>query len=477
MIIQELNNIENEVTEYQLKQYIDPLFLFFKDKINDLYYNTHKSEARNDIAKKSFEEKMKIEILDALNRFFIKKRYQFSDRNIHSYLITVIDRLSKKVYWDLNLTAKRSAKLVCPACKFLNVKSFLVKNNNLYECLICENEIINDQKLIDNDISNKFNVEPKIKLRKCFQKHSKIGYGCLDCKKFIPDSLVYNEVIFCPYLDCCFVSNISELSRMAHPLSMEVQKKVLSLEMDADSAKKEKLIDEIKNSSMISNSSMEVNEEIRENIYLLKSIINKIYKKVETSNKISNIQRKQMCLAYLNILAEFPQEMVSYLIYRSHSYGIPIQSFIFQQYVLNINKIIPFNYFKNNKEQTICSVLDKDLNLFWGVSEFETEVNNKNIIPNKTKELYIGGNDMKNYGPCYFGEILNITDLSTNLSITDQVQHTTFSKIVMNKCVEPGTKVYVKHHRIPSHYELGSLVTLQRLRKIIVDNVKKQKDL
>ena len=41
----------------------------------------------------------------------------------------------------------------------------------------------------------------------------------------------------------------------------------------------------------------------------------------------------------------------------------------------------------------------------------------------------------------------------------------------MDKSVEPGTPVIVKHFRILPHYEMHSLVYLQRVRRAIVDSV------
>jgi len=41
----------------------------------------------------------------------------------------------------------------------------------------------------------------------------------------------------------------------------------------------------------------------------------------------------------------------------------------------------------------------------------------------------------------------------------------------MEKTIEKNIPVTVSHFRIPSHYELGSLVYLQRIRRQIVDSV------
>jgi len=66
--------------------------------------------------------------------------------------------------------------------------------------------------------------------------------------------------------------------------------------------------------------------------------------------------------------------------------------------------------------------------------------------------------------------LVDVEDLSTGESIFNKVKSYTFVQI-NTEDVDPGTRVKITHFRIPSHYEMGSLVYLQRIRRKIVDSV------
>src|SRR5690606_4475870 len=88
-----------------------------------------------------------------------------------------------------------------------------------------------------------------------------------------------------------------------------------------------------------------------------------------------------------------------------------------------------------------------------------------------TVERYVGGDEFKDYGPCFIGMIIDVINKKTGKSIKDNVVNHSFAQINVNMDVEPGTNVIVKHFRLDSHYELGGLVFLQRARKRIVNSV------
>jgi hypothetical protein len=59
-------------------------------------------------------------------------------------------------------------------------------------------------------------------------------------------------------------------------------------------------------------------------------------------------------------------------------------------------------------------------------------------------------------------------------SLLSEVEYYTFSNIKMKKTVPQNTLVKVIHFRMPPHYEMFSLVSLQRTRKCIVSSIRKR---
>ena len=57
----------------------------------------------------------------------------------------------------------------------------------------------------DTYLQCKYNIHSK------FALHSKKGYRCPECLKFIPDSLSRNEKVTCPYDDCLFSSAVMDI--------------------------------------------------------------------------------------------------------------------------------------------------------------------------------------------------------------------------------------------------------------------------
>jgi len=95
------------------------------------------------------------------------------------------------------------------------------------------------------------------------------------------------------------------------------------------------------------------------------------------------------------------------------------------------------------------------------ISIFEEEVTEHFTIKNKTEEKYFGEEDGKDYGKCFLGKIIDITDLSSNESILSDLESYSFSVINLSEEIAPGTMVRVSHLRIAPSYTLGSLKILQ----------------
>lgn len=170
-----------------------------------------------------------------------------------------------------------------------------------------------------------------------------------------------------------------------------------------------------------------------------------------------------MCKAFSNILEKMPNEMVNYLYHKSRSENI--QQKIFQEYVSIIEKALPFHIYNDGKSVEISSIGDERLNLFYGISVFHAPIKN-GIIKNNTEEFYIGGRKATYYKPFFIGKILDIVD---NESILLNMESYDFNSIK----IKYGNKDLVKviHLRVPPHYQLGSMVYLNRIRKNISDEI------
>lgn len=212
------------------------------------------------------------------------------------------------------------------------------------------------------------------------------------------------------------------------------------------------------------------NNENNLNVKILKEIINSQKNVVEFSS--SNLMLKQKLLAYqaiYNLLDQFPTEMTNYLLNDSRSGGF--QHKIFQEYVMLLEKSLPFFVKIKKTSHKIESLLDVNLSIFDGISNFNSIINDKLIIKNNTSEFYIGGRKASYAKPYYIGKLLSVTDKKNNESLNHNIVDYSFSKIKM-KDVKPGTEVQVTHLRVPPHYQMGAMVYINRARKLIVDQTK-----
>lgn len=162
-----------------------------------------------------------------------------------------------------------------------------------------------------------------------------------------------------------------------------------------------------------------------------------------------------MCQAFSDIIDQYPEQMVDYF-FNKKKQGL--QHKIFQQFVLLLEQSIPFSYIKNKTQYTVNSLLDPNLSIFDGISNFSSKINN-NKIKNETKELYIGGRNGFYSRPYYIGKLLDITHNSN--SILNKVIEYGFSEI---KIKEENLPVKITHLRIVPHYQLGGMLYLNRLK-------------
>ena len=429
-------------------------------------------ENLNDVARASFVEQVKKETLNATKTFFRLKRWE-AGRNINSYLGLSLKRLAERIYWD-NSSAKRTSILVCPACKLDKQKTILLPNDKYWQCPDCVSEVEFLTKQIKNSNSDDVvELKAKLKFRKAFALHSKSGFRCpeIECSGFIPESINGTYGIFCPYPDCSFSGNVENLEKMSHPCAI-TSRKVVSLNTSSskDDPDGPSFQDYIETDDVSPDVMISINQSFAKEHNTMIDVINKQSELIKRMNsKGTSTQKLLMCEAFKNMCDKMPTEMVSYLVHLKHNN--PIQAKIFQEYISLVCDALPFEIDKNGETIEIMSATDPDLGLFYGESVFEAKVEAGGIIPNKTIETYVGGRKMKYFGPCFLGKIVDLFDRDTNEILINKIKEYSFVKIVMNESVPVGTNVVVSHWRIPSHYEIGNLVFLQRIRRLIVDKI------
>jgi hypothetical protein len=341
-----------------------------------------------------------------------------------------------------------------------------------------ENELA-IKKIGHIDSKTIISYESKIKLHKIFAVHSRIGYRCPDCSKFIPESACGAYGISCPYDDCMFFGSLAKLEKMAHPVGLSQQINV-SLQAPANSSGHHHNVGTQQSFQDFivadNNADPEVEIEVCQNfIRDLDIVTNVINDQVESIKRVNSVgtmmQKLLMYEAYQRMLKKYPEDMVSYLVHRRQSADFPIQARIFQEYASLMENALPYTIKRNDDIYDVVSLTDPNIQLFSGISEFNATIRWDRTIPNNTTETYTGGRKFKCYGPCFIGMLINVIDTRNNMSMMDMVENYSFVQIKMKEGVEVGTHVRVKHFRIIPHYEMGGLVYLQRIRKKIVDSV------
>jgi hypothetical protein len=351
--------------------------------------------------------------------------------NLFPLLFYTTNSICKKI--SSSQTANKS-NLICPGCLFLGTTHVVTEHNLLCSCSQCAQKV---SQTFDPKMKHFFQV---------FAKHHKIGFRCHECQRFIPQSHINGTNISCPYLDCSFVGASDSLHRMHHPKTKN--------KIDFS------IIDGI------------LPEKIEEkSIRHLKDIIESQKNNSPYKSYGSTLHHKYLCYqAYANILDKYPEQLTNYLLNNSRTGGF--QSKLFQEYIRLLEQSLPFSIKKENKYHVISSLLDPNLNLFDGISEFTATVNQKLEIKNNTQEFYIGGRKGSIAEPFYMGKILSIIDKNTSQCYMENIIEYSFSTIKL-KNIKPETVVIVSHLRIPPHYQMNGMVYINRIRKSIIDEAKK----
>ena len=353
---------------------------------------------------------------------------EFTENNLDDFYLKLFYATNQFVKSQVQLV-KSNIIYICPGCSYLGKQS-IVTNGSYLSCNTCRVSLLECK-------DDKYKL-----LYQTFAKHNRYGFKCTDCHRFIPGG---SEHIVCPYLDCCFVGESKNLKKMRHPAQ-----------------------DESKVNPTITNNP--VYHKYNNKASLIKDIIETQSNQLSFS-KNNYVVPHKLCIynAIKELLEEFPEKMVDYLLNNSRSGGF--QHKIFQKYIQLLEQSLPVVVKKNKKFITISNILDQNLSIFDGISTFESIVNN-NIINNNTKEYYIGGRKASYVKPYYIGKLIGLINNDTKQSILHLVKQYSFNKILVSG-IDNDTNVTVTHLRIPPHYQMGAMVHVNRIRKLIIDEAQK----
>ena len=318
---------------------------------------------------------------------------------------------------------------ICPACAYLGFKQIITGNKELY-CTKCSHSFISETD------------SKKALLFKTFMAHDKKGFKCPSCKRFIPKG-ISNDVV-CPYFDCCYIGNTSLLNKMSHPTTnINAPKTLVSVIEDNKPNDQFKSIKEIIENQKITAS---------------------------YNSHSSTIKHKQLIYdAYLNLMDKNPEEMSNYLL-NGERFGF--QHKIFQEYIKLLEKSLPIFYVKRKEICVIDSLLDEKLNIFSGLSTFESIITDKLEIKNNTQEFYVGGRMATCSRPYYIGKLLDVMDVDNKASLMNNVKEYSFLRIKLEN-VQPGVRVCVRHLMIVPHYSSGAMSSINRIKQAIVGELRK----
>jgi len=370
-----------------------------------------------------------------------------STEGVDSYLFYISNTFAKQLAAQ---SYKKTIEYLCPGCLFLCKTNLIIPTGNIFKCDECSRAYLSttDHK--------------KQSFFKSFKHHNKNGYKCPNCNRFIPKPIYGgSDTISCPYLDCYFVGNITDLKKMNHPSSQTNPERFFG---DTD------LVIKVDNSllSIDSHTQLKRNEELDNNVRLLKDIIDNQSNNVPyNGTDFTLIHKVLVYQAFKNMLEIYPEEIVEYLLHKRRTGGF--QNKIFQEYIRLLEDSFPFCFKKRGKIYRVDSLLDPNLHIFDGISVFDAVVNDKLDIKNNTQEFYIGGRKASYSQPFYIGKLLNVIDKTTKEPLLANVKSYGFSKIKMQDIL-PGTEVTVTHLRVPPHYQMGGMVYINRIRKKIVDS-------
>lgn len=448
---------------------VDELMDHFSSRVHTL--SSYVYGAGHGVALSAFKEYAATTLRKGIYTFIFKSQHWRSGRSIGPYLLTCLSKLADSLKSDVDFIKKISIP-ICPACKALGEREYLVYDGKMLRCQTCTQESIR----LETTKNRGSRDEYAYRLRKVFSIHSRRGCRCPGCERFIPESyLKSNESIrvSCPYDTCSWFGIMPELDAMAHPLGQSSGSTV-SLNAPISNSYGShvpEFQDRLDAQEINPDIKIEQTEKYNRELKIAKSVISAQKANFSKLPMSKIIKKYLMYQAFESLLNQDPAGMIGYLIHGKSLGERPIQSLIFQKYIQLIESRLPFEVVDDEGHLIeVFSLLDPCLNLFLGTSEYNSYVRESGLVSNNTYEIFVGA---KCNGPCFIGLLCDITDESGK-SLLSEVEYYTFSNIKMKSTVPQNTQVRVTHFRIPPHYEMYSLVNLQRVRRRVVDSIYKR---
>lgn len=457
-----LDSKASQITIDDIENIVPDLLEHFSGKINKLAAITYGNS--NPVGRAAFYEWATKTFKDGGKSFFLAKRHWQQNRSVGPYLSKCLDRLSVTLR-TTDFVAQQTCIPVCPACKLLGNKEPLTYHGKLLCCPTCSSESSRLGKIKNRNTHEEF----EYRIRKAFSLHSRKGYCCPECKNFIPDSFLgHNEKVSCLYDNCSWFGLKSSLQIMSHPVGKIARN---NTSLDGSGLKEERSLYEVINANAIApDTMMEQWQRIEKELAMTREVMNLQYKRCSEDNSVNSFKKRSMYEAYIAFLEEDPAAMINYLLHGKSVGEKPIQSQIFQKYISIIENQLPLVLTVNGKEKEFFSLIDDGLDLFLGATDFISHVRESGIVANNTKEIFTGE---KCKGPCFIGHLCEITDEKGN-SLLSEVESYSFANIKMKPTVPERTIVCVYHYYLYPHYEMGSVTSLQRTRRKILDSLWKR---
>lgn len=435
--------LENRKIEPSFNQqnYIAAFMQRYASKIN--YSATTLYQSHSSVALRAYQQIVSERLTKATD-YFVQQHYD--DQFLERYLLGTL----KWTYRQMRLQGKQTC-LVCPGCKSRQDISFLLE---VSEGLVCEACSLN---------LNSTN-EPQVKkMYAAFAEHTRKGYRCPSCSRFMPQNQ-QELTVDCPYPNCDFSGNLADLQVMTHPVihangwnysetnpktahkdNFIVGPKEINYLVSSDEAQQLKVL---------------ITETIQEQIATLS------YKGTPATRMV----RQCIYQAFLAALEQDPDLMIEYLSQtQRNNKQAGIQVKVFQEFTKILEQTLPYSYEQQGEKVQITSLLDPHLSIFDGESIFRTRIEHQ-TIRNNTQEIWSGKSGLKQM-PYYLGKVLEIKNLSTDDNLLPLVQEYNCQEIKLNTDLLDLQEVEVRHLRIIPHYCSGAFVYIQRLKKKIVEKV------
>ena len=457
----------SELTEEDdLEWMVEDLLGHFSSKIHSLSMFAYGSS--QGVALGAFKEHSSNAIRNGLRTFLFKAQHWKSGRSIEPYIASCLSKMAKGLKSNVDFTKKVSVP-VCPACKALGTKEFLSTEGKLLRCGLCSKESARFEAMENRNSRAEF----EYRIRKVFSLHSRKGKRCPGCERFIPQSLLVGaDRVSCPYDTCDWFGVPGELESMAHPIAQSAGM-TMSLNAAVSTTNGTSQVehqDFLDAGDINPDLKIEHEQTYRREHSIIKSVMETQRAQVARLPRSKNLKKFMMYKAFESLLEEDPAAMVTYLTSGKTIGEPPYQSLIFQRYAQLIENCLPFEIDTHEGPVEVFSLLDANLDLFLGMSEFKAIVPESGIVPNNTHEIFVG---KKCKGSCYIGMLCDVQD-ENGTSLLPDVESYAFSSIKMSHVVPAGTMITVTHMRLPPHHEMFSLVNLQRVRRKIIDSVYKR---